>query len=158
MSDLTPEIVRFIMRNLRDEDRIELEAAYYDLDPDLWAERMMDLPGLKRYFPVGDRPAAILGATPIRPGVWSVYAFGTHDFESAALRLTRHIRRIMIPTLTNIGVHRGECDTIESHVKAHRWLEMIGMEREAEMIGYGRGCETFYRYRYIVSENYVRGA
>ena len=141
----TREALAYIVANLREQDRLELDATTYALDDGyvghLWALRA------SQWVVSDGLPAAVIGAWPRWPGVWGVYAFGTDAFESVALTLTKHVRRHMIPAMLRAGCHRAECASIESHHRAHRWLERLGAKREGPpMLGYGKRGEAFIRF------------
>lgn len=142
--------VLYVCHNLREWDRKELFATRFDNDPDRLA---MDVMGWGPFWWVAggevdgrDRAIAVIGATLIWPGVWSVGMFATDDFPRIGLPLTRWVRRRMIPAIVQQGIHRGECRSMEGHEAAHRWLETLGAKREGELKGYGKGGETFFTY------------
>lgn len=149
---ITDEAVRYIVANLRAPDREELSAASNSMDPDLWVEQMRPIAGYTSYFEHDGKPAVLVGAASIRQGVWSLYAFGTDDFDRCIIRLTRYLKHVMTPALISIGCHRAECDTIDTHVTSHAWLESLGLRRESIMPQYGRNRETFYKYVYQVEK------
>ncbi len=154
-SPITDEAVHYIISNLRRPDYDELNACSNSMDPDLWVEQMRPIAGFTSFFEVDGRPATLIGAASIRQGVWSIYCFGTDAFDKCALSLTRYIRNVMTPSLIEVGCHRAECDTIDTHVTAHRWLESLGLQRESVMRQYGRNRETFYKYVYQVERTDV---
>ena len=143
--------VLYVTRNLREWDRRELFATRFDDDPDRLA---MDVMG---WGPVGwvaggvvdgrEKASAVVGATELWPGMWSVGMFATDDFPKIGLGLTRFVKRRMIPLIVQQGIRRGECKSIEGHTEAHRWLEVLGARRDgAALRGYGKGGEPFYTY------------
>lgn len=138
------EAVAYIAANMRASDLREIEATNWSMDG--FADRVMLAREFAFFASHRGRPAAVIGALPMWPRVWSVFAFGTDDFGACGLRLTKFARRFIIPAIWNAGGHRMECASIEGHDEAHRWLEALGFHRESEMHSYGRGGETFYRY------------
>lgn len=143
------EVTRFIVENLRPEDRREIDAVSRDESDDARIERYMMLAEFTFWAEWGERPAGLIGAWPLWPGIWQVYAFGTEDFERVAPTLTKFAKRFMTPALIRAGAHRAQCDSIADHHRAHRWLESMGYENEGAMRKYGRGGETFYRFAYV---------
>lgn len=146
--------VDHILANLRASDRRELEATNWSLDG--LAERVMNTQDFAFFAAHRDTPAALIGAVPMWPKVWSVFAFGTDDFQKVGLRLTKFARRYIIPAVLNSGAHRMECASIEGHDEAHRWLEALGFHRECSMMCYGRDGETFYRYVMLGGDDVLR--
>lgn len=152
---ITDEAVHYIVSNLRAADREELSAASNSMDPDVWVAQMRPISGFTSFFEVDGKPATLIGAASIRKGVWSLYCFGTDEFDRCALSLTRYCKEVMTPSLISVGCHRAECDTIDTHTSAHRWLESLGLKRESVMPQYGRNRETFFKYVYQVEQSDV---
>lgn len=148
MKLLSPNLldVMYIARHLREWDRRELFATRFDDNPDRLA---MDVMGWGPHWWVagdGGRAIAVVGATPVWPGVWSVGMFATDEFPRIGLPLTRFVKRRMIPHIQAQGIHRGECRSMEGHEEAHRWLEALGAKREGTLSNYGKNRETFFTY------------
>lgn len=142
--------VLYVTRNMREWDRREIFATRFNDDPDQLA---MDVMRWGPFWWVAgaevdgrDRAIAVIGATEVWPGMWSVGMFATDDFHHIGLPLTRWVRRSMIPAIVKQGIRRGECRSIEGHEVAHRWLEMLGAKPEGELKAYGKGGETFITY------------
>ena len=93
-----------------------------------------------------DYPTAVIGAHPVRPGVWSVYMFATDYLSEIGLGLTRWVKRVLILEIVAAGAHRLECNSIEGHDNAHAWLKTFGAKNEGAMPKFGIGQETFYRF------------
>lgn len=91
-------------------------------------------------------PTAIIGAIPMHPTLWSVFAFGTDDWPRVVLSLTRHVRHFMIPGLMHAGCHRAICASHAHHRSAHRWLEMLGASKESVQTGAGKDGQDFFLY------------
>lgn len=142
--------VLYVTRNMREWDRRELFATRFDNDPDRLA---MDVMGWGPFWWVAggdvngrEKAIAVIGATELWPGMWSVGMFATDDFKHIGLPLTRWVKRVMIPAIVRQGIRRGECRSIEGHTVAHRWLEMLGAVPQSEARQYGKGGETFITY------------
>src|SRR5690242_9422527 len=109
----------YIASNMREWDRREIYATRWDDNPEKLADDCLKY-GFGWVF-VDDHPIAAVGAAPMHPGVWSVWCFGTDEFKKAGLGLTKHIKRVIIPTLAEkMGAHRAQCFSIEGHVDAQR--------------------------------------
>lgn len=91
-------------------------------------------------------PTVAVGAAPLHPGVWRVWAFGTDYFRHVGFAVTKWIRRGMMPALLAAGAHRAEALSIDGHAEAHRWLEALGARREATLKGFGREGQDFHVY------------
>jgi hypothetical protein len=142
----TIDALRCVCANLRESDRREINALHWDEDPDRLVRSVLYCPDAAWLAWIDSRPVAAVGATPMWPGVWSVWAFGTDEFRQVGLLLTKHVRRFIIPMIQRASGHRAECKTIEGHHEAHRWLESFGLQREGTHPGYGRNGETFHTY------------
>lgn len=143
------QAVRFIADRLRERDVIEFTATSFaatrgQLTDDL-VRRYAGLPG-GICASIGDRPVAFGATIEARPNVLTLLFFATDEFPAIALGLTRFIRQRLFPAQRAAGAHRIECVSIDSHTDAHRWIEILGLEREAEMPGYGKAGETFYQF------------
>lgn len=138
-----------IVRNLRDLDREEIGAVRFELWPDL-LNQLCAIRDFQWVWAVDGEPASILGAWPMWPGVWSVYAMGTDAFPARAM--TKHIRRVMMPAMIEAQAHRAQCASIATHETAHRWLEGLGARRESVMPGYGSGGETFINFVWTLDD------
>lgn len=154
--DLTYDSVLFVARNMRQADRDEIYATRWSTDPADLAAACMACPYFAWCFWHDGVPAGVIGAIPKHPGVWNVYAFGTRDFNRVALPMSRHAMRVMIPTIDKVGARRAECLSSANHVEAHRWLEMMGAERESTLSRYGKYGEDFYLYRWLGKTGVLR--
>lgn len=97
----------------------------------------------------GDVAIAIGGLIELRPHVATLLFFATDRFPSIALALTRFIRQKLFPRVKRAGVHRIEAVSIEGYEEAHRWIEILGLKREAELRGYGKNGETFIQFAWV---------
>lgn len=132
----------YVAERMREWDRREIFAARWNDDPfPLAAE--CQLYGSFTWIASLDRPIAFIGAAPIHPGVWSVLMFATDEFRKIRLSLTKHVKRVMIPALVEVGAHRAECHSMEGHDEAHAWLELLGAEREGVRPRFGKNGEDF---------------
>lgn len=146
LTDVAPASVLYVAKNMRDEDALEIYATQFLDDPAAIMAATMACPAFAWVAWLGDEPVAVVGAAPLHPTVWQVYAYGTNRFEEIAYPLTKFIKRCMIPALAETGVRRAQCLSLASHFKAHRWLENLGAERESVLEGFGRDGEDFYMY------------
>jgi len=83
-------------------------------------------------------PTGIIGCSPIRPGVWTIFAFGTDDWRHSVLELGRYGRNVIREFIKDRNGHRAECASRFDHVEAHRWLRLLGAECDGVLPGYGK--------------------
>lgn len=151
LTTLSPGALGHICRNLRDRDRAELFALRRDDDPDALAREMLARDsGLVSLAWLGEEPVAVVGAIPLWPSVWSVLAFGTDTWDKVSVTLTKHVRRVLIPTLYNVGARRAQCWSLAEHHTAHAWLtRSLGARRGPEFPEFGRDGETFILFEWL---------
>lgn len=94
-------------------------------------------------------PVAVGAMIEARPNVITLMFFATDRFPLIARKLTRFIRQRLFPRYRNIGVHRIECVSIAGYDEAHRWIEALGLTKEAELPGYGKNGETFIQFAWV---------
>jgi hypothetical protein len=133
-----------ITTRLRPLDQREVQAIQWDDSPENIAKHAYEM-GQPSWVVCAKNPlepAYAFGLTADRPGVWSVWGFGTNRFPEVALSVTRWCYRAIVPALPKIG-HRVECYCLAEKTDAHRWLERLGGVEEGTLRGYGRNGEDF---------------
>lgn len=147
ITELERDGVRYVIDNMREWDRREIFATRLDSDTgDGLLEDVFRAGPVAWMAWLGDKPVAALGCSPMWRGVWGLWMFATNDFHKIGIGMTKFVIRGIVPMLWEHGAHRMECKSMEGHVDAHRWLEVIGARREATHPGYGRDGETFHTY------------
>jgi len=142
MPDPRPSEVRFVVDHLRALSREEAYMTMPEEDPEALT-RILTLPGNVSWVAYHEgMPAAVLGARPMHPGVWGIYALGTDHYAKVLGQVARQARRVLIPMLRATGAHRGQTLSPASHTKTHGWLKMLGGTEEATLRGYGRNGEA----------------
>ena len=145
--------VRHVAENMRQKDIVEFRAVSRAESTDELAEALIE-----RYGDRGDTICARLDdGTPVAIGamiesrfnVVTLLFFATDDFPQIAMALTKFIVQRLFPRYRNAGVHRIECVSHVDYVEAHRWIETLGLEKEAEMPGYGRSGETYFQFAWV---------
>jgi len=91
-------------------------------------------------------PSGAFGFAPISQAVLNGWAFGRRGFGHCVPAITRFVFRELVPTWSRDGIRRVEVRSIESHHRAHRWLEAAGASRCCALDDWGRGGERFYLY------------
>ena len=100
----------------------------------------------------GDVPAAIGAMVQHRPNVVTLMFFATDRFAKIAAPLTRFITKRLLPRYRAAGVHRIECVSIAGYDEVHRWIEFLGLKREAVLPGYGRDGQTFVQFAWVADD------
>jgi hypothetical protein len=146
----TPADVVWVASHLRPADAREfLATSHAEGEADLPDELVQRFSHLKGFTAWSGVPVAYGATIFARPNVATLLFFATPSFPSIALPLTRFIRRRLFPALRASGVHRIECVSIEGHVAAHRWIEILGLSHEADLPRYGRDGETFKQFAWV---------
>lgn len=135
-----------ITSNLRQRDRDELFATNYGEDPELLARHAVAGGAFRWAAYLDGEPVAAIGAFPRWPGVWTVWAYGTDDWPSVVVSVTRHVRRFMLPAIVNSGAHRADALALAEHSDARRWLISLGAKEEHTLDGWGKKGQTFVSY------------
>ena len=138
-----PETIRSVLEDLRPADRRELAATLWDFDPAGLAEASARAP---LGFVAGDeagRAVAVVGATPLWPGVWQVGLFATPRWPAVARAVQLRVRRRLVPDLLRAGAHRAQAFSDARHHEAHRWLRRLGARCEGRLAAFGRAGEDF---------------
>ena len=98
----------------------------------------------------GDDPVAVGAMVMGRPGVVTLMFFATDRIPEIGLALTKFITQRLFPAYRAIGVHRIECVSLEGYEEVHRWIEILGLRREAGPFkGFGRGGEAFVQFAWV---------
>ena len=129
--------VVYVARNMRKLDAEEIWPVTIAKTPETLALGIAHGAGLRFVVGYGAGPVATWGASPIRPGVVSVWMFATNQWPKVALAVTRHIKKQLIPVLIDAGFVRAECWSHVNHHVAHKWLEILGAVKEATVEDYG---------------------
>lgn len=137
------EDVLLVTRNMRQRDRDEIFATRYDDNPEHLALDTVATGAFRWGAYLDGAPVAMIGAAPRWPNVWSVWAYGTDDWNKVVLKLTRHVLRFMIPALENAGVTRVDCMVLDTHEDAKAWLSLLGLRPEKTMDKWGKNGEKF---------------
>jgi hypothetical protein len=150
VSLLAPDFasLSYIALNMRQADRDEIYNVTGHNNPFILAQQTLDASGMGSAVVAhrGTRSVAVMGFVPRHPGICTAYAYGTDDFPSVALSLTKYALRVMKPALLASGFHRLECESRHDHHSAHRWLESMGFEREGILRRYGTDGSDYIKF------------
>lgn len=132
---------------MREQDRKEIFACFWHDDPELVAYHAFKN-SFYRWTANGE---AAFGAMPLWMGCWSIWMFATDDFTAATGKeMVRFIRRILRTEMPARGAHRVECKSLSTHAAAHRFIEALGLTREATQRAYGKGREDFIVFSRVI--------
>lgn len=149
---LTLHQALFVTLNLRPADRMEIHGLRADDNAVALAYEVTAAAAhsdLAWCVSWRGRPAAVLGAYEVRPGVWEAFAFGTSDWPRVALTVTRLALRSLTPELRRRGAHRVQAHSHIEHVEAHGWLRLVGASLEAHLSGYGRERADYLLFSWV---------
>lgn len=139
-----PGAVFKVALNMREWDKREIYANRFDDDPMAVARQAIQMGGDVGWVAGLEEPIAAFGCYLMWPGVWSMWLFATDDFQRIGLSVTKLVKRQILPMLWQAGAHRLEARSMDGHLDAQSWLEVIGARREATLKGYGRAGENFH--------------
>lgn len=140
------EHLAYIAANLRARDRDEIFAVRHTEDPEALALDTFNTGAFQWIAYRDQEPVAAIGAVPLWPRVWNLWAYGTDRWPEVVLKLTRHARSFMLPALYNAGAIRAQCYALEAHQDARKWLELLGGVQEHTLTNFGKNGETFVLY------------
>jgi hypothetical protein len=151
ITSVTEKMVEHVAKNMRSKDFEEIIALS-------WCDNKTDLSQelIGKYTPewaicafFEDTPVAIGGLFEMRPNVISLGFFATDYFPCVGKNLSRWIKKDLFAPMIQEGLARLEAHTLHSHTDAHRWLEFLGLKKEAELEKFGKNGETFYSYAWV---------
>lgn len=148
MQPITFGAIQYICLNLRERDRTEIFGMRSHDNP-IWLTNEVVAYACKGKAAIayaGKRPAGIVGVTPMWPGVFTIWAFGTDEWRSVAVDVVRYTRNDLKPWLLSRGAHRVQCESRFDHTEAHGLLERFGARRECTLSGYGRDGADYFLY------------
>jgi len=139
--------VLHVARHMREIDRREVFSLRWTDSEEALAEDLMRIGGPAWIATAKDRePVYAFGLAPHRPGVWTVWGFGTDRWPEVMAPVTRFIKRVLLPAMLIDNAHRVDCVSLLDKVAGHRWLEYLGAERESLLKEYGRNREDYFMY------------
>jgi hypothetical protein len=149
MSLLDPDRVALahICRNLRELDRIEVDATFvagheylFAVIPEAWRFAQF-----KRIFYVGERPAALFCAHETSAQTLAVSLLATDLWPQAWRAFYRWGKRTFKPDAIARGYRRAECRVYADHYEAVALLLQLGFVIECDLPEYGLKRERFYQ-------------
>jgi hypothetical protein len=141
---VTEDRLRYVIAHLRERDRTEIYALRWDDNEEYLLHTLLPQCGASCWIWERDGvPVSIQGVIPLRPNVWSMFAFGTDEWPKVVLDMTRHAERVIKPALRRAKVRRVECRALASHTDSLKWLGLLGAHIEGFHELYGRDGELF---------------
>ena len=143
---IEPSEAQYVLDNLRHSSAEEIAAL--GLDPRA-LKHQISRQEISWCVYADSHPAALLGALPIRRGVWSLFGFGTEGWTSVWRLVTVIARRDMMQAVRLTGAHRAQCPSPAAHTDTHRWLRFLGASHEAALPAYGANEEDFIMFSWL---------
>jgi hypothetical protein len=140
--------VRFVCMNLRQKSRAEI-AGLLDVPATDYAAYLHSRQGFHWVGYHDGLPAALIGAYPQRPGLWSLYGLGTDDWAEIWRDVTRVAKRDMMSSVLATDCRRAECLSLADHHDTHRWLNLLGASHRAEMPQYGLNGQDYILFSWL---------
>lgn len=150
VADPRPAEVLYVMQNLREQSLEEI--VLQGMDPEAIAGRLYGNNRLTWAVYAGDAPAALIGALPVHPGVYTLFGFGTDRWKDVWRLVTLVARRDMFRAVRARGAHRAHCLSPEAHTETHRWLRMLGAKHEAALPRWGVNGEDFRMFAWVAED------
>ena len=133
-----------VFQNMREDDLREVLATFRSDSKGDLAQSLINAPCVKYAVIHDHRACALMGISPVWPGVGQAWLIGTHEVGSYGVEVA-HAAKIVINNHLK-SMHRIHAYSAEFHAQAHQWLEMIGFVRESTLKQYGKNGEDFYCY------------
>jgi hypothetical protein len=150
-----PADVSRVAQAMRQRDRDEFMAlSHFERHDELVKSLVKRFGGHPDVFTVFDDPGpvAVGGMLLHRPNVATLLFFATDDFkDKVAADFTRFVKQRLFAEYRKRGVHRIECAALAEYDEMHRWLKVLGLVREAVMLGFGRAGETYLQFSWVKS-------
>ena len=138
--------LRHVITHMRERDHKEIYALRFDDDPEKFLEHQIQRMGkMCRIWERDFVPVSVQGVMCERPGVWSMFAYGTDDWRRVVLPMTRWAWRFVIPAMCQVA-QRVECLALRENVDSRRWIESFGARQECVLREYGKNREDFVLY------------
>ena len=134
----------YIARRMREIDAQEIWPVTFASTPEDLASGIVHGKVYKFLERYNGLPVSAWGATLSRPGVVGVWMFATDLWSKVALTVTRHIRKDLMLRLIEDDLVRAECWSSSDHHTAHKWLNILGAVKDAELEDYGLNRVPYY--------------
>jgi hypothetical protein len=146
-----PDVV-YIARHMRRQDREEFAATAGPQTPETIAAYTCAHCTDGFVALVEGIPVATFGASVITPGRHiQLFMYATDRWEEVALPASLLIRRHLV-RYRDTSYTRAQAVTLGTYEWAHRWMETLGMRKEAVLHDYGWNRETFFIYAWTRSD------
>lgn len=145
---ITLSAVEYITLNMREIDALEVYGMRGHDNPLLLAKEVVLAASYGKAAIATHKgmPCGVIGVSPLWPGVWTAWSFGTEHWPRAVLKISRYGRQVFKPFILGCGAHRLQCESRIDHTEAHRWLEAMGAHKEGLLRGYGRDGADYFMF------------
>lgn len=156
VSHPSEDSLKYIAQSLRESDL----AAVAALDKSLYdVERACEACHMGWMFSLDSgEPVYFYGLKNTRGAVWNVSTIATDKFQHIVLSLTKYIQRVIVPSIIQVGAGRVECFSLDGQDVTQKWLERLGMRREATFHKYGKNGEDFHVYAWLKGDPHNFGS
>lgn len=131
----------YILANLRQQDRIELDCQFNTWTPAEVA--LISMQGFAYVVELDGNPEAAFGACEVRSGLWTAWSWGSKRMHRCVPRMTRFFYDVLGPDVAAQGAWRVEARPLAGNHLAERWLQRLGANRRCDLPGYGKNGEDF---------------
>lgn len=158
MKPISLTAVEFLTLNMREVDQREIYGLRAHDDPLILAREVVlaatyGKAGIAEHR---GRPCGIVGVSPLWPGVWTIWSFGTEDWPKAVIQMSRYGKKVLEPYIRARGAHRLQCESRFDHHEAHRWLTAMGAKADGLMEGYGRDGAAYIMFSWGKNYNVLQ--
>lgn len=154
MNPVSLSAVEYLTLNMRAIDQVEIYGLRAHDSPLLLAREVVLAAsyGKAGVAMHNGRPCGIVGVTPLWPGVWTIWSFGTVDWARGVIAMSRFGKRVLQPFILARGAHRLQCESRFDHFEAHRWLGAMGAKADGLLQGYGRDGSDYIMFSWRRSD------
>ncbi len=149
-----PADVMLVAQAMRQRDRDEfMPMTHFETHDQLVKSLVQRYGGHPDVFTVFGEPGpvAVGGMLLHRPNVATLLFFASDDFAPEGAAFTRFVTQRLFPTYRQRGVHRIECQSLDGYGEVHRWLGVLGLEREAVLRAFGRDGQDYVQFAWVES-------
>jgi hypothetical protein len=92
-------------------------------------------------------PIAAAGAYHAWGDMYNLWFFATSRWDEVQLGVTRFIKKKALPIIFDVmGARCCQCFSLDGYEEIHRWIEILGGERDCRLTNWGKNGENFVRF------------
>lgn len=148
---LTFDHMAYVLRNLRNDDRRELQAVHGDIAEDDLADQLTRGSQHSAVCLLRGRPVCAMGLVPVgATNTAALWLLSTPEVTKVGIGLTRELRRDIPKALVKLGYSRAQAVSMCDNKQANRWMKLLGATTESKLKKFGRNGEDFFMQRWLV--------